>query len=100
MYLQSWQIFALGCIVGIVISYILLCIMASRSNIQPRIVQAPSKSDKAVDLIAKLNYILLLKNVLTPEDTQFMLDNLTYEDWKKSFSTENNESKEAKDENN
>lgn len=97
MYLQSWQIFALGCIVGIVISYIMLCIMASRSTIQPRIVQAPNNSDKAVDLIAKLNYILLLKNILTPEDTQFMLDNMTYEDWKKSFSTKNNEPQEVKD---
>ena len=97
MYLQPWQIFLLGCIVGIVISYVLLCIMAARSNIQPRIMQKPNNSDKAVDLIAKLNYILLLKNVLTPEDMQFMLDNMTYEDWKKSFS---NEPQEAKDENN
>lgn len=83
MYLQSWQIFLLGCVIGGFISFLVLSIAVVR--FLERIGMNPkSKDEKTIDLIARLNYVLLAKKIINDTDIQFLLEKISYDDWKQA----------------
>jgi len=87
MYLQPWQVFALGCVIGTLISFILLSVIILRivNNAGVRQIQfqqQQSQHNPGVDLISKLCFILLARKVIDEVDNDFMLDKVAFNTWK------------------
>ena len=83
MYLQSWQIFILGCLLGIVISFIVIVVMIFRNiGFNDKL---SNKDNKMLDLIAKLDYVLIARKLITQADTDFILDKITFSEWRKTL---------------
>lgn len=110
MYLAPWQIFLVGCIVGIFISLIVLITLIMRNIGNIMVSKSPmpedkestadnSSADKSVtDLIAKLSFILLNRGCISQSDVDFMMEHISFEEWKQSIEDEISELEQAKDE--
>ena len=110
MYLAPWQIFLVGCIVGIFISLIVLITLIMRNIGNIRVSKslmpedeesttANSPEDKSVtDLIAKLSFILLNRGCISQDDIDFMMEHITFEEWKKAIEDEIDELEKHDDE--
>lgn len=85
MYLQPWQVFALGCVIGTLISFILLSTIILRivgkAGVRQMQIQQPQR-DPGVDLISKLCFILLARKLIDEVDNDFMLDRIDFNSWK------------------
>lgn len=88
MYLQPWQVFALGCVIGTLISFIILSTIilriVGRAGVRQMQTQQASQPqhDLGLDLISKLCFILLARKVIDEVDNDFMLDKVAFNDWK------------------
>lgn len=91
MYIAPWQVFAGGCVIGTLISFIVLStiivrmigrigFMKLQNDTQPQ-----SRSN---DLVSKLVFILLTKGFLSDADNYFMLDKMSFTEWKESIEKE------------
>ena len=88
MYLQPWQVFAMGCVIGTFIAIVVLSTIIvriiGRAGVhfieyqQPQ----PPQRDPGVDLISKLCFILLARQLIDEVDNDFMLDKVAFNDWK------------------
>lgn len=100
MYLESWQVFLGGCVIGTLIAFIVLTIIVlnaiNRIGIRGIHVQMPSgnnppeepESNDDSDLVAKLSFILLNRGWITDDDMEFMMNHITYDEWKESIEHE------------
>jgi len=90
MYLEPWQVFLGGCVIGTLISFIVLTAflikMIGQIGVKGiRISDSDLKSkyeDVEQDLVAKLCFILLAKGYLDEMDNDFMLDKVAFNSWK------------------
>ena len=119
MYLAPWQVFLGGCVIGTLISFIVLTVLIINTigkfgikGVRFQDISEISGDDKEeeelrtdskneVDLLAKLSFILLNRNCITQDDVDFMMENITFEEWKHLIEKEINTAKgHNKDENN
>lgn len=109
MYFEPWQVFLVGCIVGTLISFIILSIIVINTigrigfrgiHIQYPQTQAQAEQkepkDKENDINAKLSYILFTRGFITQSDIDFMLDKITFDEWEEALSTEIDDLKSSK----
>lgn len=112
MYLEPWQVFLGGCVIGTLISFIVLTVLIINTigkfgikgvkfqdiselpNKEEDEEELPTESKNEVDLLAKLSFILLNRNCITQDDVDFMLENITFEEWKHLIEKELNTAKE------
>ena len=84
MYLEPWQVFLGGCVIGTLISFIVLTALIfnliERIGIRGIRIQENPKPES--DLISKLCFILMAKGYIDDVDNDFMLDKTTFNDWK------------------
>lgn len=98
MYLESWQVFLGGCVIGTLISFIVLTTIII--NVIGKIgikgikfhnitevdedyeEDEDDESTEEIDLLAKLSFILLNRGCISQEDVEFMMDHITFEEWK------------------
>ena len=97
MYLEPWQIFLGGCVIGTLISLITLSVLIVNFigkiglkgiQIQHHQASAPPDTSDETDLVAKLSYILLTRGFLSDSDIEFMGDHISYDEWKKLLEQE------------
>lgn len=88
MYLQPWQVFAVGCAIGVLIALIVLYILTLRvigSAGARAMYQTPApqpKQNPEVDLISKLCFILLARKLIDEVDNDFLIDKVSFDDWR------------------
>ena len=109
MYLEPWQIFLGGCVVGTLISRIVLFILIVNTlkklgvngihihdiSELPKFDtgnDAEGEDDPEPDLLAKLSFILLNRGCITDDDMDFMTETITFDEWKKRVESELEES--------
>lgn len=92
MYFEPWQVFLVGCIVGTLISFIVLTIIIintiGRVGLRSITVHHPSIDDDEDDINAKLSYVLFTKGFISQADIDFMLEKISFEDWQKALTDE------------
>lgn len=93
MYLEPWQVFLGGCVIGTLISFIVLTAflikMIGQIGIKGiRISEQEDKDKVETDLISKLCFILLAKGYLDDIDNDFMLDRVAFNLWKEHVEEE------------
>ena len=111
MYLAPWQIFLYGCLVGILIILIVLSAIVVRSfrkmgvrgigviqHREPEPTPPEPKNTSDSDLFAKLSYILLNRGCISENDVDFLMDHISYEQWKKLTDAEIAEYEDVDDE--
>lgn len=87
MYLEPWQVFLGGCVIGTLISFIVLTVLIinviGRIGIKGIKFSDISGSDmNDTDLVAKLSFILLARGVVTQDDLDFMTEKISFREWK------------------
>lgn len=109
MYFEPWQVFLVGCIVGTLISFIVLSIIIVNTigrigfrgiTIQPPQAQTPPQNEPQkdeTDVNAKLSYILFTRGYISQADIDFMLDKINFEAWQKSLNEEIEDLKNKED---
>ena len=98
MYFEPWQVFLVGCIVGTLISFIILTLIIINTigrigikgihfhnlSSEPNIVDlnnVPGDQDD-VDLLARLSFVLSHHGLMSQNDIDFVSGNISIEDWK------------------
>jgi len=114
MYLESWQVFLGGCVVGTLISLIVLFVfvvnMLNRFGVKAIQIHDVSENadtgdeevedvgfDEEADLLAKLSFILSTRGYLTDDDMKFMMDQITFDEWKEVITAEIDEMESNQD---
>lgn len=93
MYIESWQIFLVGCVIGTLISFIVLSAFIIRTigrigfrgiKFEEENKQSKKESIENInaELISKLCFILMAKGYLDEVDNEFMTDKIDFNDWK------------------
>lgn len=84
MYIAPWQVFLMGCIIGTLISLIVItCILAQLlGKFGIKSVQSDTAKTIEADLIGKMCFILLAKGYLDEVDNDFMVDRVSFSEWK------------------
>lgn len=89
MYLEPWQVFLGGCVIGTLISFVVLTaiivnVLGKIGFNGIRIEENSKKSEVDVehDLISKICFILLAKGYFDEVDNDFMLDRVSFNLWK------------------
>lgn len=90
MYLAPWQVLLLGCIIGTLISFIVLTLILVQilGRIGIKGLQTDRSHKVEVDLIGKICLILLAKGYFDEMDNNFMLDKVSFNDWKEHVEEE------------
>lgn len=113
MYFESWQVFLVGCIVGTLISFIILTLIIINTigrigikgvhfnnlSSEPNIVDfnnVPGDQDD-VDLLARLSFVLSHHGLISQNDIDFISGNISIEIWKKVADEEFGDDEDSED---
>jgi len=95
MYLEPWQVFLGGCVIGTLISFIVLTSIIIRllgkiglNGIRFEDSSNKNREDVENDLVAKICFILLAKGYFDEIDNDFMLDKVPFNLWKEHVEEE------------
>lgn len=108
MVLEPWQVFLGGCLIGALISFIVLTALIvntiGRIGIKGIHLQNLNNDDfeedtdeeqSEADLLARLSFILLSRGLITDDDIDFMKDNISFDEWKHKIDKEIDNMKES-----
>lgn len=108
MYVEPWQVFLGGCVIGTLISFIVLTVLIINTIHKIGIKSIPfhtledqfddEENSNDTDLLAKLSFILLNRGCISDDDVDFMMDHITFEEWKKLVEAEIDEMEKNNDE--
>jgi hypothetical protein len=108
MYVEPWQVFLGGCVIGTLISLIVLTILIVNTIHKIGIKSIPfhtledqfdnEEDSNDTDLLVKLSFILLNRGCISDDDVDFMMDHITFEEWKKLVEAEIDEMEKNNDE--
>lgn len=100
MYLEPWQVFLGGCVIGTLISFIVLTLLVMNlinkigvkgihiQQIVDSSADEEEKNSSELDILTKLSFILLNRGCISDDDVEFMMDHITFEEWKKLVEAE------------
>lgn len=91
MYIAPWQVFAGGCVIGTLISFIVLATIIFRAIGKIGFIKMQNdvqRQSNSSDTLSKLVFILLTKGFLSDADNYFMLDKISFKEWKESIEKE------------
>lgn len=91
MYIAPWQVFAGGCVIGTLISFIVLSTIIFRAIGKIGFIKMQNevqRQSNSSDIVSKLIFILLTKGFLSDADNYFMLDKMSFTEWKESTEKE------------
>lgn len=109
MYLEPWQVFLGGCVIGTLISFIVLTLLAMNlinkigvkgihiQQIMDSSADEEEENSSELDILTKLSFILLNRGCISDDDVEFMMDHITFEEWKKLVETETAEMRKHDD---
>ena len=113
MYFEPWQVFLVGCIVGTLISFIVLTLIiintigrigikgihfhevSNNPNIEDLIENSEDQDD--VDLLARLSFVLSHHGLMSQNDIDFVSGNISIDDWKKIADEEFGDDEDSED---
>lgn len=113
MYFEPWQVFLVGCIVGTLISFIILTLIIINTigrigikgvhfhNLSDEPApddfnNAPDDQDN-VDLLARLSFVLSHHGLISQNDIDFISENISMETWKNIADEEFGDDEDSED---